>query len=218
MTFADPHLATPYTEQADLTVEQKIDNKTTFDIAYLWNNGVKFLTRKDDNLKPPTSTFTYSILNQNGAQVGTYTTPVYTANYYDPSIAVLNHIYNGGRLYYDALVVSVNRRQSRYTQFSLSYTWAHSIDNGLGAGADNIYYTDPPITVYNGDQAFERGNSPLDQRQRLVATGLAHAADSPLRFVVREHDCQWVGDLHYRDLCHTARRRPAGGHQWPAFR
>jgi hypothetical protein len=138
----------------------------------LWNNGVKFLTRKDDNLKPPTSTFTYSILNQNGAQVGTYTTPVYTKNYYDPSIAVLNHIYNGGRLYYDAMVVSVNRRQSRYTQFSLSYTWAHSIDNGLGAGADNIYYTDPPITVYNGDQSFERGNSPLDQRQRLVSSGL----------------------------------------------
>jgi len=172
VTFADPHLATPYTEQADLTVEQKVDNKTTFDVAYLWNNGVKFLTRKDDNLKPPTSTFTYNILNQNGAQVGTYTTPVYTANYFDPSIAVLNHIYNGGRLYYDALVVSVNRRQSRYSQFSLSYTWAHSIDNGLGAGADNIYYTDPPITVYNGDQAFERGNSPLDQRQRLVATGI----------------------------------------------
>jgi Carboxypeptidase regulatory-like domain len=172
VTFADPHLATPYTEQADLTVEQKLDSKTTFDIAYLWNNGVKFLTRKDDNLKPPTSTFTYSILNQNGAQVGTYTTPVYTADYYDPTIAVLNHIYNGGRLYYDAMAVSVNRRQSRYTQFSLSYTWAHSIDNGLGAGADNIYYTDPPITVYNGVQSFERGNSPLDQRQRLVASGL----------------------------------------------
>ncbi|MEA2539450.1 MAG: hypothetical protein QOH35_816 [Acidobacteriaceae bacterium] len=172
VTFADPHLATPYTEQADLTLEQKIDNKTTFDIAYLWNNGVKFLTRRDDNLKPPTSTFTYDILNQNGAQVGTYTTPVYTANYYDPSIAVLNHIYNGGRLYYDALVVSVNRRQSRYSQFSLSYTWAHSMDNGLGAGADNIYYTDPPITVYNGVQSFERGNSPLDQRQRLVASGI----------------------------------------------
>ena len=45
VTFADRNLATPYTEQADLTLEQKIDNKTTFDIAYLWNNGVKFLTR-----------------------------------------------------------------------------------------------------------------------------------------------------------------------------
>jgi outer membrane receptor protein involved in Fe transport len=184
VTFADPRLATPYTEQADLTLEQKLDSKTTFDIAYLWNNGVKFLTRKDDNLKPPTSTYTYSILNESGARVGTYTTPVYTQSYYDPTIAVLNHIYNGGRLYYDALAVSLNRRQSRNTQLSLSYTWSHSLDNGLGAGADNIYYTDPPVTVYNGDQAFEKGNSPLDQRHRLVASGLValppHQYTSPL--------------------------------------
>jgi hypothetical protein len=172
VTFADENLATPYTEQSDFTVEQKIDSKTTLDMSYLWNNGVKFLTRRDDNLKPPTSTYTYSILNDSGNQVGTYTTPVYTASYYDPTIAVLNHIYNGGRLYYDALAISVNRRQSRNTQLSLSYTWSHSIDNGLGAGADNIYYTDPPITVINGDQAFEKGNSPLDQRHRLVASGL----------------------------------------------
>ena len=172
VTFADRNLATPYTEQGDFTIEQKLDRKTTFDIAYLWNNGVKFLTRKDDNLAAPASTFTYRILNQQGQQTGTYTTPVYTANYIDPSIAVLNHIYNGGRLYYDAMAVSVNRRQSKNTSFSLSYTWSHSIDNGLGAGADNIYYTDPPITVYNGVQGFERGNSPLDQRHRLVATGL----------------------------------------------
>ena len=172
VTFADPSLATPYTEQADLTVEQKLDNKTTVTASYLWNNGVKFLTRKDDNLKPPTSDYTYRILDDNGNQVGTYTTPVYTASYYDPTIAVLNHIYNAGRLYYDALAVALNRRQSRNTQLSVSYTWSHSIDNGLGAGADNIYYTDPPVTVYNGDQAFEKGNSPLDQRHRLVASGL----------------------------------------------
>ena len=172
VTFADTNLKTPYTEQADFTVEQKIDEKTTLTMAYLWNSGVDFLTRKDDNLKPPTQDFTYRILNANGATVGTYTTPIYTANYYDPTIAVLNHIYNGGRLYYDALALSVNRRQSRNTQFSLSYTWSHSIDDGLGAGADNIYYTDPPVTVFNGNQAFERGNSPLDQRHRLVASGL----------------------------------------------
>ena len=172
VTFADPNLATPYTEQADLTLEQKIDSKTTFDMAYLWNRGVKFLTRKDDNLEPPTTTTTYRILDDSGNQVGSYTTPVYTQNYYDPTIAVLNHIYNGGRLYYDALAVSVHRRQSRNMQFSLAYTWSHSLDNGLGAGADNIYYTDPPVTVFNGDQAFEKGNSPLDQRHRLVASGL----------------------------------------------
>jgi hypothetical protein len=169
VTFADAHLATPYTEQADLTVEQELNNKTSFSIAYLWNDGVSFLTRKDDNVKPPTSTYTYKILNDTGNQIGSYTTPIYTHEVYDPRYGVINHIYNGGRLYYDALVATLTRRQSRWSQGSISYTWSHSIDLGQGGGAANIYYTDPPITVFNGDQKFEKGNSPLDQRQRLVA-------------------------------------------------
>jgi outer membrane receptor protein involved in Fe transport len=171
VTYADSNLKTPYTEQADFTVEQRIDSKTTATISYLWNNGVDFLTRRDDNLVDPTTSYTWNILDTNGNQTGTYTTPLYTAKH-DSRYGVLNHIYNGGRLYYDGLAVSVTRRQSQWTQGSLAYTWSHAIDLGLGAGADNIYYTDPPVTVYNGDQRFEKGRSPLDQRQRLVASGL----------------------------------------------
>jgi hypothetical protein len=152
-------------------VEQRIDHKTTATLSYLWNAGVDFLTRKDDNLVPPTSTYTWEILNASGSQAGSYTTPLYTAKN-DSAHGVLNHIYNGGRLYYDGLVVAVTRQQSRWVQGSLAYTWSHAIDLGLGAGADNIYYTDPPVTVYNGNQRFEKGRSPLDQRQRLVASGL----------------------------------------------
>ena len=171
VTWADPHLRTPYTEQADFTLEQRIDPKSVFTVSYLWNDGVDFLTRKDDNLVPPTSSYTWSILNGSGNQVGTYTTPLYQ-HVNDPTHGVLNHIYNGGRLYYDALVATLARQQSKWVTGSLSYTWSHSIDLGLGAGADNIYYTDPPVTVYNADQGFEKGRSPLDQRHRLVASAL----------------------------------------------
>jgi outer membrane receptor protein involved in Fe transport len=170
-TYADANLKTPYTEQADLTVEQKVDKKTTLDISYLLNIGQDFLTRKDDNLVAPTQTFTYQILNAAGNQTGTYTTPIYTA-VKDPRYQVLNHIYNGGKIYYDALAVSLFRQQSRSTTFNLAYTWSHAIDLGLGAGADNIYYTDPPLSVLNGDPKSEKGRSPLDQRHRLVASGL----------------------------------------------
>ncbi len=171
VTWADPGLKTPYTEQADFTIEQRVDSKTTLTASYLWNSGVDFLTRKDDNLVAPTTSYTWKILDVNGNQTGTYTTPLYTA-VHDPRYEVLNHIYNGGRLYYDALVVSVNRQYSHWVQGSLAYTWSHAIDLGLGAGADNIYYTDPPVTVYNGNQRFEKGRSPLDQRQRFVASAL----------------------------------------------
>jgi len=175
VTYADPHLKTPYTEQADFTIEQRLDSKTVLSASYLWNNGVGFLTRKDDNVKAPTSSYSYQVLDKNGNQAFTYTTPIYTDNVNDPRYGVLNHIYNGGRLYYDGLAISVSRQQSKNTQVSLAYTWAHAIDLGQGAGADNIYYTDPPITVFNGNQRFEKGNSPLDQRHRLVANGLVSA-------------------------------------------
>jgi outer membrane receptor protein involved in Fe transport len=171
VTYADPNLKTPYTEQADFTVEQKIDSKTVASISYLWNDGVDFLTRKDDNLVTPTTNYTWRILDASGNQTGTYTTPLYTAKH-DASHGVLNHIFNGGRLYYDGLALSVTRRQSKWLEGSLAYTWSHSIDLGLGAGADNIYYTDPPVTVYNNDQRFEKGRSPLDQRHRVVVTAL----------------------------------------------
>ena len=170
-TYADGDLKTPYTEQADLTLEQKVDKKTTLDVSYLLNVGQDFLTRKDDNLVAPTQTFTYQILNAAGAQTGTYTTPVYTA-VKDPRYQVLNHIYNGGKLYYDALAISLFRQQSKSTTFNLAYTWSHAIDLGLGAGGDNIYYTDPPLSVLNGDPRSEKGRSPLDQRHRIVASGL----------------------------------------------
>ena len=171
VTYADSDLKTPYTEQADLTLEQKIDNKTVASISYLWNDGVDFLTRKDDNLVTPTSSYSWRILDASGNQTGTYTTPLYTAKH-DTSHGTLNHIFNGGRLYYDGLALSVTRRQSKWLEGSLAYTWSHSIDLGLGAGADNIYYTDPPVTVYNNDQRFEKGRSPLDQRHRVVVTAL----------------------------------------------
>lgn len=172
VTYADPNLKTPYTEQADLTLQQRLDEKTIFSVSYLWNNGVDFLTRKDDNVKAPTQTYTYRILDSTGKQVKTYTTPIYTDNVNDPRYGVLNHIYNAGRLSYNGLAVTLTRRQSANTLFNLAYTWSHALDLGQGAGADNIYYTDPPITVFNGNQKFEKGNSPLDQRQRLVASGL----------------------------------------------
>jgi outer membrane receptor protein involved in Fe transport len=171
VTYADSNLKTPYTEQADFTVEQRLDRKTTATISYLWNDGIDFLTRKDDNLVAPSSTYRWTIQDANGNQTGSYTTPLYTAKN-DSAHGVLNHIYNGGRLYYDGLVAAVTRQQSRWVQGSLAYTWSHAIDLGLGAGADNIYYTDPPVTVYNGDQRFEKGRSPLDQRHRIVASGL----------------------------------------------
>ena len=52
---------------------------------------------------------------------------------------------------------------------SLSYTWAHTIDENLGPAGSNLFFSGGPTSFRNGDYRAEKGSSTLDQRHRLVA-------------------------------------------------
>jgi hypothetical protein len=109
----------------------------------------------------------------NGTPTGTYTTPTYlSANKLDPHYASIIYLSNRGRLWYDGLTVSFRQRASKWLTGTVAYTWSHALDEHQGASADNIYFTDPPSTTYNGNYQAEKGSSVLDQRQRLVASGI----------------------------------------------
>ncbi|MBV9503711.1 MAG: TonB-dependent receptor [Acidobacteriia bacterium] len=173
VTFPAANLATPYTEQGDVTVEHQLSNSTALTVSYLFNRGYKFISREDLNLGPPTGTATYTIDNAAGQAVSTYTTAAYLrANRIDPRYASIIYLSNRGRLWYDGLSVSLRQRASRWFTGTLAYTWSHARDLGQGAAADNIYFTDPPNTTYNGNYQAEKGSSRLDQRQRLVVSGI----------------------------------------------
>jgi hypothetical protein len=173
LSFTDPNLATPYTQQADFGIEQQLGKKMSITISYLWNRGVKFFTRRDLNIGPATGTFTYRINDASGNQVGSYTTPTYlTANRRDTRYSRVQLIDNGGRLWYDGLAVQLKRRASKWLEGNLSYTWSHATDLNQGAGSGNLFFTDAPITLANGDFSAEKGTTVLDQRHRLVLTGI----------------------------------------------
>ena len=170
VTYAAPNLSTPYTEQADLTVEQAVGKNGALTISYMHSRGYKFLSREDLNLGPASGSATYNIINLDGS-TGTFTTPTYlAANKIDKRYASLIYLSNRGRLWYDGLSVSYRQRASRWASGTLAYTWAHALDLNQGNASDNIYFTDPPNTVYNGNYQAEKGSSHLDQRQRLVAS------------------------------------------------
>lgn len=174
VTFAAPNLATPYTEQMDVSIEHQIDNKTVLDVSYMHSRGYKFISREDLNLGPATGTATYTIDNAAGAAVGSFATATYlAANRIDPRYASIIYLSNRGRLWYDGMTVSLRRRASQWLEGTLAYTWSHSLDENQGAGADNIYFTDPPDTTYNGNYQAQKGDSVLDQRQRLVVSLIA---------------------------------------------
>jgi TonB dependent receptor/Carboxypeptidase regulatory-like domain len=173
VTYAAPNLATPYTEQADLSVEHQFGASTALSVSYMHSRGYQFISREDLNLGPATGTATYIVDNTAGVQTGTYTTPTYlAANKLDPRYASIIYLSNRGRLWYDGLGVSLRHRASKWFTGTLAYTWSHSIDEGEGGAASNIYFTDPPASTYNGNLQADKGSSVLDQRQRLVVSGI----------------------------------------------
>jgi hypothetical protein len=173
VTYAAPNLKTPYTEQADLSIEHQFGASTALSVSYMHSRGYQFISREDLNLGAPSGTATYIVENAAGVETGTYTTPTYlAANKIDPRYASIIYLSNRGRLWYDGLGVSLRQRASKWMTGTLAYTWSHSIDENQGASADNIYFTDPPDGTYNGNYQADKGNSVLDQRQRLVVSGI----------------------------------------------
>ena len=71
-----------------------------------------------------------------------------------------------GHSYYDSLQVQLQRRLVNGLQYSVAYTWAHTIDNSPGTldqQSDRVDYY----------RLFaERANSNLDVRHRFVATAI----------------------------------------------
>ena len=53
-----------------------------------------------------------------------------------------------------------------------AYTWSHSIDLSQGGHGSNLFPTDAPSTVANGDYRAEKGTSVLDLRHRFVGTAV----------------------------------------------
>lgn len=180
VTYAAPDLATPYTQQADFTVEQAVGKNGALTVSYMHSRGYKFISREDLNLGPATGTANYTVINLDGTSFPYSTKTYLAANKIDSRYASLIYLSNRGRLWYDGLSVAYRQRTTRWMTGTLAYTWSHAMDLNQGASADNIYFTDPPNTVFNGNYQAEKGSSRLDQRQRLVVSAIL----SPPKFNV----------------------------------
>jgi len=174
LSFTANDLATPYTQQADFGIEQQLSKNTSITVSYLWNRGIKILTTRDLNIGPASGTATYRINDTAGSQVGSYTTATYLrANRVDSRYSRVQLIDNGGRLWYDGLAVQLRRRAAKWVEGAVAYTWSHARDLNHGGGGSNVFLTDAPRTLANGDFSGEKGSSSLDQRHRMVITAIA---------------------------------------------
>ena len=102
--------------------------------------------------------------NANGTELGTGTK-------WFPNIAAINEYGMVGSGKYNGLQARLNRKMSHGLQYTVAYTWSHTLDNVGGAlsnGSNNIYVGPggAPLLKYS------YGNSNTDQRHALVGSML----------------------------------------------
>ncbi len=189
VTFAADDLRNPYTQQGDIALEHELARNIGVTVSYLWSRGLHLFTVRDLNIGPLGAPVTYRINDSGGNQVGAYTTPTYRlANRNDPRWRRVNAVDAGGNTYYNALVVQVRKRLSKGWEGSLAYTWSHAIDYNQGRG-NNIFFSDGPRSLFNGNYRGDKSSSSLDQRHRLVLSSIitptfTRSASKPARYLL----------------------------------
>jgi hypothetical protein len=165
--FADPHMKTPYSSQGNFTLERQITSDTLLSVSGIFSRGIHLLSTVDLNAAAPTSSYTYSVENTSGQVTGQYTVPLYLGPRPNPAFGGVYEDANGIDSVYDALAVTLNKRMSHGLQMLASYTWSHEIDDGQEQASNALFFSSVN-TLYNGNNAAERGNGWEDQRHRFV--------------------------------------------------
>jgi len=160
----DPHLATSYSQQANVGIQFLLAKNLTASADYLFVRGLKLARTRNANLLPP-----IVLTPQNSASLGIPDpTPqqigrdVFGPARVDPAFDAVNLIENSASSTYNGLSFSVNRRIKDFT-VSASYTLSKTID-------DASDFTEQPQNPF--DLRSERAFSLNDQTQRFVLSGL----------------------------------------------
>jgi hypothetical protein len=173
--FADPNYHPSYSQQADVAIEREIAKNTSLSVSYVWSRTLGLPVTKDLNvLNPSGATVKYTVIGPGLTQ--DYVTPVYTqfnpaytfgGVQYKGRVSVLEP---GGNSYYNAMLVTLRRRQGNWFQGSASYTYGHTIDDAVGFAP--TFGSTTPSSYVNGYYAGEKGSSNLDRRHNLVVNAV----------------------------------------------
>lgn len=179
ISYLDPHLQQPYTEQFDLQVQQDLGFRNVLSLSYIGALGRELPNYINVNLDPTKFyNVTYTLAQNSAGQCyaaacGTsFTQRVYSSKYANGTTNTLNPSYNAITDYlsnansnYNAFTVDITNRQWKFITFDANYTWAHALDYNVTSvttgGTNN--YLDP---FANGRSNY--GNSSQNIRHRAV--------------------------------------------------
>jgi outer membrane receptor protein involved in Fe transport len=161
----DPHMATPYSQQANAGAECLLAKDLTFRADYLFVRGVKLARTLNVNLLPPVvltlaNAASLGIANPTPQQIGN---EVFAPGRRNPAF---NDIYQTGdsaSSTYNGVSFTLNRRMSSNVEFSGSYTLSKTLDDA----SDFDEQPQNPFAL-TAEHALSRQN----QQQRFVFNAL----------------------------------------------
>lgn len=147
----DQKLRTPYIQNFNLNVEQRLSSNSAIQFGYVGSQGRKLYRYRDINqqINPVTGARPLDAL----------TTPGGNSFFY------VNQFESTANSNYNALQTEFNIRNWKGLNTRLNYTWAHSIDNASD-GQDYVAQATQPDNSFN--PKAERANSNFDTRNRLT--------------------------------------------------
>jgi hypothetical protein len=150
--FENPHLRTPYVLQYNLSLQRQLPGGMVGEVGWI-GYGAHKLT---------------GLVDSNPYALGT-NTRIYNTDQSNPTFSYLNTFQNVGKAGYNALQTSLTKRFSDRgglgdTFFTVSYTWAHELDNISGFQQRNS-----GVPYYNHD--YFKASGDYDLRQALSISG-----------------------------------------------
>jgi len=161
----DPHMATPYSQQANAGAEYLLAKDVTFRADYLFVRGVKLSRTLNVNLLPPVvltlaNAASLGIADPTPQQIGN---EVFAPGRQNPAFNDIYQIEDSASSTYNGVSFTINRRLSNDVEFSGSYTLSRTLD-------DASDFDEQPQNPF--DLAAEHALSRQNQQQRLVFNAL----------------------------------------------
>ena len=182
-TLPDKNLRTPYAQQWHLTFERELLRDYAVSLSYVGTNGTKLTMLTTPNLGPNVTPSVQFATNFANFPSGfTLPPPLVLAectrfqddkkcslqpNRAEPALGAYQIFKNAARSTYHALQLEARKRYTRGYQFTIGYTWSHSIDDV----SDVFPIAGAPILAQDSlNLQLERGNASFDIRHRLTAS------------------------------------------------
>jgi outer membrane receptor for ferrienterochelin and colicin len=162
---SDPHMATPYSQQASAGAEYLLAKNLTFRADYLFVHGVKLPRTLNVNLLPPVvltpaNAASLGIPNPTPQQIGR---EVFSPGRLNPQFDDSYQLQDSASSTYNGVSLTVSRRMSEELEFSASYTLSKTFDNASD-------FTEQPQNPFN--LTTENAVSLQHQQQRFVFNAL----------------------------------------------